>query len=269
MYRFTCYDDNEYEREDIRFIQEIASDTVAGGLRYVYGTMDESPRFDEAVSDFRENDFFKGLKEYISGEKDDYHTGVRLVREKVRRMLEKMNDPLVSYTFDIFEELLFYNAIMYCREHKKAFKQETTLLDRDRERAVALELMESFDYRKKKAVRISRAITRFHEMMIKDEQDSNMFFWDEDFMFFFKESFLGGIALLRGVAGEEAGYGYDYTCEIFTDIGLKVPLRLVGTREANRIMNEISRTRLQELLKEEMEKNKDTRDDGSEEKSLQ
>ena len=31
------------------------------------------------------------------------------------------------------------------------------------------------------------------------------------------------------------GYGYEYTEEIFTDIGMKAPIRLLGSKEANRL----------------------------------
>ncbi|MCD8073924.1 MAG: hypothetical protein LUF27_02605 [Lachnospiraceae bacterium] len=47
---------------------------------------------------------------------------------------------------------------------------------------------------------------------------------------------------------EQAGYGYDYTCDIFRDIGLKSPLLLLGTKEANRIANEVSAKRAMEMM---------------------
>ena len=43
---------------------------------------------------------------------------------------------------------------------------------------------------------------------------------------------------MRRKAGPEGmilGYGYEYTEEIFTDMGMKAPIRLLGSKEANRL----------------------------------
>ncbi|MBP3802966.1 MAG: hypothetical protein J6I76_03575 [Oribacterium sp.] len=47
---------------------------------------------------------------------------------------------------------------------------------------------------------------------------------------------------------QNAGYGYKYTCDIFSDIGIKPPLMLLGTEEANRIANEEEGKRIREYM---------------------
>ena len=44
---------------------------------------------------------------------------------------------------------------------------------------------------------------------------------------------------MKDLAGQTAGYGYKYTCDIFSDIGITPPLLLLGTEEANRLVTEV------------------------------
>ncbi len=164
-------------------------------------------------------------------------------------MIEKVKDPCEEYTFDVFEELLFYEAIMHCKEHFRFAKEvEKTFSCKEKEKQIAGKLVEDFHYEKKDAGKISRAISRFHQMGLKTNQDENLFFWDRDFEIVFCKGFIEGIRFLKSMAGESLGYGYDYASEIFTDIGMKAPLLLLGTREANRIANEASRMKTIDLL---------------------
>ena len=72
---------------------------------------------------------------------------------------------------------------------------------------------------------------------------AKIFTWDNDYVFYWKDGFISGIEYLKGVAGQNAEYGYKYTCDIFSDIGIKPPLMLLGTEEANRIAVEVGKDR--------------------------
>lgn len=236
-------------KEDIRYIRKTASDTIARGLRFVYGGSESGfSFFQDVVSELTELDFFKGLASYLFMEEDDDRAGEKMVWEKVRRMLEKVEDPEESYTFDVFEELLFYMAIMCCRDHLRFYKRNSQVYDMERERGTVSELMEKYHYPKTKAARIGRAVCRFHEMSLKEDEDDNMFFWDDDYAFIFQNGFIEGIRFLKSAVGENQGYGYEYACGIFTDIGLKAPLRLLGTKEANRIANELTMQKIRSSM---------------------
>lgn len=247
MYRLAIYD----EKEDTGYLQETASETIARGLRRVYGCDDTGHIcFEEIMGDFSERDFFKGLSQYVFKDDNDSGAGKKLVLKKTERMLEKVEDPGESYTFDELEELLLHTAIMYCRNHSP-LKKDPLIFQPEREKAAVSELMEKYRYTDKKAARIGRAVTRFYEMNLKKSQDKNLFFWDNDFAFFFQKGFLEGLQILKGAAGEYMGYGYDSACEIFTDIGLEAPVKLLGTREENRAANALIMNRVQSGIKRE------------------
>jgi hypothetical protein len=67
------------------------------------------------------------------------------------------------------------------------------------------------------------------------DKEGNMFFWDLDSEFLFEKGFVDGIKRCAGPGGMLLGYGYEYTEEIFTDMGMKAPIRLLGSKEANRL----------------------------------
>lgn len=249
MYRLACYGEKEYDKPDIQYIREIASGTIARGLRYVYGSREQKGFFVSAILEvFSASGFFDGLARYVSMENDD-KAGEEFVWRKVKRMTEKVEEQQQEHTFDVFEELLFYEAIIHCKDFYHFSQEENPLFyDREREKKVKTELMEKYHYSEKRAAKISRDITRFYEMDLKENQDENMFFWDDDYALVFRNGFLEGIQFLKSIAGENTGYGYDYAGEIFTDIGMRAPLLLLGTKEANRIANEVSWQKAREKL---------------------
>lgn len=52
---------------------------------------------------------------------------------------------------------------------------------------------------------------------------------------FIAYGFIDGINNIKGYMGFLRGYGYKSACEIFSDAGIKPPLMLLGTEEANKI----------------------------------
>ena len=57
--------------------------------------------------------------------------------------------------------------------------------EKEREKDVIVELVERFGYKFPKAKRMAQKVVRFHEMLLKEDEDSNLFFWDLDYCVFF------------------------------------------------------------------------------------
>lgn len=254
MFRFVGSDFENLSEEEI-YLQQIASQTIIDGLRACYPLESDDDIFWIIISPYFPEDFFSGFAQYV-GMKKDTAAGIRFIKEKIRRMIEKMADMEKAYTFDVFEELLFAIAILSAQEeveYRKAADvsgKKNPYINRKQALAIAGELKERFSYSEKEAKKTAGKVLRFDKMLLDNDEDENLFFWDDDYDFFFQDGLIDGINMLKSYAGEQAGYGYEYTCEIFKDIGLKPPLLLLGTKEANRIANEITAQR----VAEEMEK---------------
>ena len=101
----------------------------------------------------------------------------------------------------------------------------------------------------------ARKMYRADSMLLKGDEDDNLIFWDDDYIYFFQGSMSGGmsgrsgggmgaaggvtfatlIKRLISYSGYARGYGWEYAREIFTDIGIEPPLLLLGTEEANKL----------------------------------
>ena len=88
---------------------------------------------------------------------------------------------------------------------------------------------------------------RMFEMGLKDEEDENLFFWDDDFAVIFRETFVEGIRSITNGIGAVLGYGYEDACSIFTDAGFNVPLMLTGTRAAYDVKSELAKDALRKI----------------------
>lgn len=249
MFRLVCFDEDISRKADWIYLCKTAGHTVAEGLRFTYKpeSPDETDILGILCAHFPPH-FFQGFSSFV-GMKDDTKAGIQFIRHKVKRMIQKMEDPEKDYTFDVFEEVLFAVAISFARDDidfRKSIKLDVSypFLEKEREKDVIVELVERFGYKFPKAKRMAQKVVRFHEMLLKEDEDSNLFFWDLDYCAFFGKTFIDGIHMLESFSGEQSGYGYDYACGIFTDIGMKAPLRLVGTRAANEAANEISRKKV-------------------------
>ena len=243
----------EKKKEDQKYLEKVVGETISAGLRYAYGENGKlTADLFLIMLTFEQLEFFDGLSQYIH-EENDMEAGFRLVRKKAEKMIEKMDDPEESYTFDVFEELLFFLAITRCNIFFESGREPCEFYDAEKEKEVKEELKRRFKYNERRAGKIAGKVTRFHEMALKEDEEENMFFWDSDFQVVFNENFVEGIKFLKGFGGERLGYGYDYAREIFTDIGLKPPLKLLGTKEANRIVNQEAEKRYIEMMEKMMD----------------
>ena len=236
----------------------------------------------------REVEFFEGISEYLSMDivrpeiiegvnrmqygrtviGDDGKIGMELIARKIAHMKDKMADPAHYYTFDLFEEYLFAKML-------DAYDPELFALDRDGDPYVITsdeEMEESYqkllkDYRvgeeleaeigeegieKKYANFLAHTIHRLDFMSMWASEEAgfeSLFFWDTDYEMVFADGFVPGIRGLAGGTAKIMGYGYESITDIFTDIGIKVPLLLTGSEAAFDTLSDIVQERMAEAMK--------------------
>ena len=254
-------DENSLDSELYQYLSSAISKTIKDCIDEF---LDDIDRFDLFFQYSFSNTFFEGLSQYVKpkalcpgGNKADEQTGYEFTFAKMKRMREKMMDQIEFYTFDVFEERILY--FLCCLDKDRARtasgKKKRELL-KDKVEAARLELSEKYKLKAKEANDYSRKMYYASAMLLKESEDDNIIFWDYDFDIFFEKGFIKGINDLKGIIGLYAGYGYEYTCDIFSDVGIKPPLLLLGSKEANRIINEEDGKKIKkslDLLHDELE----------------
>lgn len=246
-----------------KYLSSLASRSIFETLDDVYGNMPTIEDFYATTfsTDVREADFFKGLSTYITERADvkkdefgasytaDTRAGLQLIYLKTNRMKEKMRDPSHYYTFDLFEEYLFNEMIAICHSiyvemdmRDDAEKKELAL----NIKKTAMELTEKYGVEKDLAEEIAESAWKPEKMGI---DDSDLYFWDDDFAIVFADGFVNGIRSLVGGSAAMMGYGYEDVCRIFTDVGIKAPLLLVGTEAAFDTVGEVAQEKMAEAVK--------------------
>ena len=256
MFRLANFDDRDTEEGSLyRYLSMTISQTIIDSLdEYLDNSEMYNLFFQYAFAD----GFFKDLSQYViprafcpEGSEADAQAGYEFTFSKMRRMREKMLDKTEFYTFDLFEEriLYFMCSIDADRSRTAVGKNKREQL-KDKVEAARIELREKYKLKARDANDYSRKMYYASAMLLKDSEDENIIFWDDDYDFFWKDGFIEGIRNLKSIVGQNAGYGYKYTCEIFSDIGIKPPLLLLGSKEANRIVNEEQNKRFMEHMDE-------------------
>lgn len=234
MFRIVNFsEENPSGAELFRYISVSASRTVYDGLDFLF---DGEVNQKEMYRRYYQYWFFEGFGAYVG--MDDEEAGQEVLARKAANMKRKMRSE-EYYTFDILEERIFADSIKEMKRRSSAEKgfKDRFIRQKEEEKAFT-ELREKYKLAKREATDISRKMFRMSCMGLKVNEPDNLFFWDDDHEWFFKDGFLDGVQRLKSMEGEMAGYGYDYTCGIFSEIGLKPPILLLGTAEANRIANE-------------------------------
>ena len=255
MFRLVMYDEENMKKESFYpYVSKQISDTIAEHIDH------HRNKFDGFFYDFSSDDFFKGISKYLILDKanvdvpcflennglNDLKVGYIFTQMKMQRMKEKMLDPDEVYTFDIFEErILAY--ICYQAQYPTSLEREcadTRRISEKIKQNIALaqkELREKHKLDAKTAKDYAEKMFRPSKMLLREDEDDNIIFWDDDYSWFFHDGFVAGIKRTKEFVGEGRGYGYQYTKEIFTDVGCKAPLALFGTEEANRIVSQVQR----------------------------
>lgn len=146
MFRLVCFDEDISRKADWIYLCKIAGHTVAEGLRFTYEpeSPDETDILGILCAHFPPH-FFQGFASFV-GMKDDIEAGIQFIRHKVKRMIQKMEDPEKDYTFDVFEEVLFAVAISFVRDDidfRKSIKLDVSypFLEKEREKDIIVELV--------------------------------------------------------------------------------------------------------------------------------
>lgn len=128
------------------------------------------------------------------------------------------------------------------RKRKEALKEKVESAKAELRKAYGLNAKTANDY--------ARKMYYASAMLLKDDEDDNLIFWDDDYDFFWRDGFIKGIDYLKGLEGQFSGYGYQYACSLFSDVGIKPPLMLLGTEEANKIRSEVHTERFRKQMDE-------------------
>ena len=255
MFRLANFSD-ENTREDslYRYLSSAISNTIIDCLD---AYLESATTYRLFFDTFFSGDFFSGLSQYISPQapcdpaEADSQVGYEFTRSKMVRMKEKMLDQDEFYTFDVFEERVLYimcEVDAQISRTKEGRKEREPLKTKAEE--AKKELKEKYGLSARNANDFSKKMYILSSMPLKDDEDDNIIFWDDDYDFYWNDGFVKGIEYLKSVTGQNAGYGYQYTCKIFSDIGIKPPLMLLGTEEANRIAVEVGNERMREKMNE-------------------
>ena len=226
-----------------KYLSHIASKTILEGLELIYGIVAATGELDETqfemIYETEFPGFFSGIGTYFS--QDDDSAGKEILASKVTRMREKLLDENEFYVFDLLEEYLFAKAIRISRD----LKEDGLYFWDEEEEKQTIKVLSSSKYEldPDEAEETAQELHRLYMMGIND---SPLFFWDDDYSFFWSKGFVEGIKLMKSTVGDQLGYGYDEAEEIFSDIDIKPPIRLLGSREANRLINEEEARRMEE-----------------------
>ena len=100
---------------------------------------------------------------------------------------------------------------------------------------------------------LAHTIHRLDQMGLWTSEEAgfdSLYFWDMDYALVFDGTFLEGIKGLTGGTAAIMGYGYENVKEIFTDIGLKAPLLLIGTEAAFDAVEEATQKKIAKAMGE-------------------
>jgi len=232
-------------------------------------------------------DFFEGISKYISPDivrpeindaaervkigrshiSVDGRIGMELLARKTARMKDKMADPVHFYTFDLFEEFLFakmldsYNPeIFKVEEDPYVITTDEEVAESARKLLVEFRVGEDLEAElgesgigKEYANWLARTIHRVDQMDLWASEEAgfdSLYFWDADYELVFDGTFLEGIKGLTEGTAAIMGYGYENVKEIFTDIGLKAPLLLIGTEAAFDAVEEATQKKIAKAMGE-------------------
>lgn len=198
---------------------------------------------------------------------EDENAAIRFLWMKIERIKEKMIDQKTFYTLDLFEEFLFSMLIEQAAFLKEAEEislnygagtpDHAEIIKRRKAKESAIEttrsaLINRFRFEDEGAESTAKAVHCVEKMGFYDDdniEDSNIFFWDDDYRLFFEcnGTFIDGIRKIMSGVGSMLGYGYQDAAAIFTDAGYALPLSLLGTETAYDIWKEDAMKRMQKM----------------------
>ena len=254
MFRLVHLDEENTEQRALyKYISSAVSKTIIDCLDEY---LNHEERYTAFYTSYFLGGFFSGISKYIKPTASragsiqaDEIVGYEIILSKMKRMKDKMQDKKEYHTFDVFEERILYlmcSIMAHSDRTAEGRKRREPL--KEKVETAKVELREKYGLSAKRANDYSRKMYYASAMLLKDDEDDNLIFWDDDYEFYWRDGFIKGIEYLKGAEGQNSGYGYHYVCDIFSDIGIKPPLMLVGTEEANRIATEVQNERIREKM---------------------
>ena len=245
MYRISEYEEN---KELFEYLSWIVSKTIDKVLVWWAGDREScqllySFYFTHGYGEENKESFFRGISAYlpvpenITGSKTfeepepDDQIGIEFVYRKAIRMREKLLDKDIYDTFDIFEELLLSLGVAYLKNLESDEGTDQKILDMSH--ATKKTLISRFDIDQQTAEDLATCICCPGKL---GDPEGDIVFWDRDCEVAFEEGFVPGIRKLVGGLGHILMYMYDDIASIFTDLGIEVPILLVGTEAAYNIV---------------------------------
>ena len=231
-----------------------------------------------------DQDFFDGISQFLSADlvrseiraaadkvkmgrnevSSDGLIGMEILMRKISRMKDKMADPVHYYTFDLFEEYLFARMLESYDPDAFEDSRDPYVITTEEEIAESIQkLVSEFKVgedleaeigepgiAREYAEFLAHTIHRLDKMDLWSSEETgyeSLFFWDADYEMIFNDGFVDGIRRLTGGEAKLLGYGYKDVTGIFTDIGMKAPLLLVGTETAFETVGAAVREKLKEM----------------------
>ncbi|MCD8232037.1 MAG: hypothetical protein LUD14_09520 [Clostridiales bacterium] len=235
-------DKNGNVRPDIIYLQKKSSAIISQWIRIIVFYMDkdvpDSQRVSELIDDYLPSNFFDEFDRYYKEKKS-----VEFVAKKFSRMVDKLENLEIEYEFDIFEKFLINKLVAFLNAYFLQLQPEKRLIYFDNQahhiHDITVDLLKTYGYKDEDdAINVATKACRFEHLAFSNRSDDNYF--EEKALTFFSNNFCEGLRKCTS-QGELVGIYYDDVCNIFTDIDLKIPLELVGTKEASILRNQIFR----------------------------
>lgn len=241
MFKFTPYWSGR--EEESLFLEKIASQTIANGLRCFFHETSDQSHEQKSEAEEEEEFFWRRMRPYFSDEffdgtacffnmENDIDAGNWFLAKKFHQMMDELEDTEKEYDFDLFEQLIFSTAIRFADDDvTSGFALESKYFNTDGYKEVMVTLKERFGYSDDEAQELADEVSRFNRMLPGDEE--NLFFWDEDAVYFFRDGFVRGINRIKSYAGTTMGYGFQHASRIFENAGIQPPVLLLGSEAEN------------------------------------
>lgn len=249
MFRLVGYDIHENDKEDrkeyIKFISEAASEMLIKAFERTYSS--DADMFAYMFKTYFGYDFFADFGKIYG--MDDVAMGMLIIKKKTAHILEMLRNEEEYYTFDLLEEYMLYTVVedsFYLYEG--SFDKWSELIDREKTNEVEEVLKNKYKFNSKKASEFADQLTNIFLVRLKEDEDENMYFWDRDYEHVFDEGFIKGMQFIKSYAGKTMGYGYDYACEMFNNVGMEPPIQILGTKAASEVEDEVSEQRIRDIF---------------------
>ena len=206
MFRLANFDDTDTSLYN--YLSSAISNTITNCLNKY---LENAAKYHVLYDTFFSGNFFSGISKYINPEafcdsvEADAQVGFEFIQSKMERMKEKMQSQDELYTFDVFEERILFNICEADAQESrtKMGRKERELLKLKVDEAKKI-LRAKYELSARDANDYARKMYFASAMPLKEDEDDNIIFWDEDYDFCWKDGFINGIEYLKSLYGQNA-----------------------------------------------------------------